>query len=99
MPGCNHCDEIAGRKTFDNQIHIPIKGRVCLIDYCIHKIVAALNASNITTVASCCGHNTGPGIINLQDGRVLLVVKDEETANQAHDFLKHVYKFNQCDNP
>lgn len=59
--------------TYECQIPVPIRGRVQGIDYCIADIVAALNAANVTTVASCCGHNTSPGEIMLDDGRVLKV--------------------------
>lgn len=53
--------------TFTHQIPMPITGRVRYIDYCIADIVAALNASGINTVASCCGHGTGDGSILLDD--------------------------------
>ena len=52
---------------------MPIKGRVRGIDYCIADIVAALNAANIITVASCCGHKKIDGIISLEDGRELII--------------------------
>jgi len=54
---------------------MPINGRVFNIDYCIADIVAALNAANIKTVASCCGHggNDIPSIITLEDGRELIL--------------------------
>jgi hypothetical protein len=56
------------------QIPVPLNGRVCGIDYCIADIVAALNAANIRTVASCCGHgNESIARIDLEDGRHLLV--------------------------
>jgi len=50
---------------------MPLNGRLQSIDYCIADIVAALAAANIKTVASCCGHNTQPGVIALADGRTL----------------------------
>jgi hypothetical protein len=52
---------------------MPIKGRRRDIDLCIADIVAALNAANIITVASCCGHGKMDGIISLEDGRELIV--------------------------
>jgi hypothetical protein len=55
---------------------MPINGRVQCIDWCIHHIVAALNAANITTVASCCGHGRQPGRITLADGRELTIAKE-----------------------
>jgi len=48
---------------------MPISGRVRGIDLCIADIVAALNAANIVTVSSCCGHGKINGIISLADGR------------------------------
>ena len=52
---------------------MPLNGRVQAIDFCIHRIVAALNAGGIRTVASCCGHGNMKGNIILEDGRVLLI--------------------------
>ena len=46
-----------------------IRGRRVDIDLCIADIVAALNAANITTVASCCGHGKVPASIVMDDGR------------------------------
>jgi len=83
MPGCDRCDEIGGKKTFQNQVSMPIKGTVRYIDHCIHPIIAALNAANIFTVASCCGHGTGPGIVSLEDGRVLGVFRDQKEYEKA----------------
>ena len=54
---------------------MPIKGRVQRIDFCIHKIVAALNAGGIQTTASCCGHGEIKGNSILEDGRTLIIQK------------------------
>ncbi len=59
---------------------MPINGRVQCIDFCIHRIVAALNAGGCGTVASCCGHKTMPARIDLADGRVLAVYADGNAA-------------------
>lgn len=53
---------------------MPLNGRVQCIDYCIHQIVAALNAGGVRTVASCCGHEKMPGNIRLEDGRQLIIL-------------------------
>jgi hypothetical protein len=50
-----------------------ISGRRQDIDYCIADVVAALNAANIRTVASCCGHGQQDGNVMLVDGRVLTI--------------------------
>lgn len=59
--------------SYECQVPMPIKGRRQDIDLCIADIVAALNAANIITVASCCGHGTMSGNIMLEDGRTLLI--------------------------
>ncbi len=62
------CCEIG---TYECQIPMPISGRRYDIDLCIADIVAALNAANIVTTASCCGHERIAGSICLEDGRIL----------------------------
>ncbi len=58
--------------SYECQTPMPLSGRLHGIDYCIADIVAALNASNIRTVASCCGHgNESISKITLEDGREL----------------------------
>lgn len=59
--------------TYKCQIPMAIQGRVRGIDYCIADIVAALNAANLLTVASCCGHGKQQGIITLEDSRELKI--------------------------
>ena len=58
---------------------MPINGRVQCIDFCVHHIVAALNAGGIRTTASCCGHGKMKGNIILEDGRVLLIQPSPES--------------------
>ena len=58
-------------------IPMPINGRVRGIDYCIADIVAALNAANIKTLASCCGHGKMDADIRLEDGRIIKIVIEE----------------------
>jgi hypothetical protein len=59
--------------SYEHQVPMPIRGRRQDIDTCVADIVAALNAANITTVASCCGHGEQDGSIVLEDGRELIV--------------------------
>lgn len=70
---CERCDYPNGPVTYRNQVLIPINGRVHAIDYCIHHIVAALNAGGVLTTSSCCGHGSKLGTILLADGRELLI--------------------------
>ena len=59
--------------TYECQVPMPINGRRQDIDFCIADIVAALNAANIVTVASCCGHDKVSGSIILEDGREVVI--------------------------
>ena len=85
--GCDRCDSPGGVVTYANQVAMPIRRRVEGIDWCIHWLVAALNAANIPTVASCCGHGTRPGVINLEDGRALMVFDTTEDWERAELIL------------
>jgi len=58
---------------FDCQIPMPINGKSQCIDFCIADIISALNAANIKTIASCCGHNKIDGSIILEDGREIII--------------------------
>ena len=68
--------------TYDCQIPMPINGRRQDIDFCIADIVAALNAANIKTVASCCGHAEDIGVISLEDGREIKVFDFDKPNNK-----------------
>jgi len=57
--------------SYGCQVPMPLNGRLQSVDYCIADIVAALNANNIPTLASCCGHNKITGSIALADGRTI----------------------------
>lgn len=59
--------------TYECQVPMPIGGRRQDIDLCVADVVAALNAANITTVASCCGHGCVPAVVSLADGRKLTI--------------------------
>jgi len=64
--------------TYDCCIPIPIRGRVRGVDFCIADLVAALNAANIGTEGSCCGHGDMAGSVVLTDGRWLLIARDRD---------------------
>ena len=60
--------------SYEHQVPMPLRGRRQDIDWCIADLVAALNAANILTVASCCGHGDDAlANILLDDGRVLWI--------------------------
>lgn len=83
--GCAHCDTFGGRKTYENQACLPINGRVICVDWCIHQIVAALNAGGVRTTACCCGHGRMPGRIDLEDGRILTISSPNDKAQTRAD--------------
>lgn len=62
-----------GFGTYECQVPMPLNGRVQGIDYCIADVVAALNACNIRTVASCCGHGKLTAFVRLEDGREIKI--------------------------
>jgi len=66
----NKCTPVGEYKC---TVPMPINGRYQSIDFCIADIVAALNAANIKTFASCCGHGLPCGNIVLENGRELLI--------------------------
>lgn len=76
--GCEKCDTYGGVKTYANQACLPINGKVRCIDWCIHQIVAALNAGGVATVACCCGHGRQDGRIDLEDGRTLFIKQGDQ---------------------
>lgn len=61
------------------------------VDECIWKIVYALNAFGIRTVASCCGHGHRPGIIALADGRELVIVRDFNEARSIDTLFPDIH--------
>lgn len=85
---CDYCDVPHTDKTYKNQARMPINGRVCAIDFCIHQIVAALNAGGIQTEASCCGHGTMKGCITLADGRSLIIIPTPESIEEWAEVVK-----------
>lgn len=72
-PICNRaCGIDCTMGGYECQIPMPINGRVRGIDRCIAPIVAALNAANITTIASCGGHgDLTRRCIILEDGTAI----------------------------
>jgi len=74
--------------NYDHQVPMPIAGRVRCIDKCIAHIIAALNAANIVTIESCCGHGHLPGYIMLNDGRVLHLTTSPEMERQMRSDMQ-----------
>jgi len=64
--------------SYEHQVPMAIKHRRQDIDLCIADVVAALNAANIITVASCCGHGKMDGSVLLEDGREIIIRLEKE---------------------
>jgi hypothetical protein len=69
--------------SYECQVPMPLNGRRQDIDICIADIVAALNAANIRTVASCCGHGEMEGSVCMEDGREI-IIKGIADANKTN---------------
>ena len=83
---CDKCDEEGGVVTFKNQIQLNDEPDEPdgWIDYCIYSIVAALNKDGVETCGSCCGHHDLHGRIDLEDGRILLVLTEEPEVDEEN---------------
>ena len=77
----NKPDKCCSCGSYECQVPMPIKGRRRDIDLCIADIIAALNAANIITVASCCGHGKMDGDIILEDGRRIIIKRRKYECN------------------
>ncbi len=75
--------------TYSHTIPMPIRGRLQGVDFCVADIVAALNAANVETLASCCGHGYMPGSIILENGREIIIVKNAEERNKIFKLMKN----------
>lgn len=86
------------------QVPMPLLGRRQEIDFCIADIVTALNAANIRTIASCCGHGQVKASVMLEDGRELFFeIPDRQIQHEtqeADEWIKPTmndYEFQCCD--
>ncbi len=73
---------------------ILLNGKVETIDSCIASLVARLNKGGAKSWVSCCGHNRygGYGSIQLNDGRVLLIVNGKSfNEDQVRMFLRMAF--------
>ena len=82
---CEFCDSCGGEKTYKHQVCMALYGVVRGIDYCIHQIVAALNAGGVYTTSSCCGHGEKNGEFILENGRVLIILPKAPESKEAWD--------------
>ena len=81
MKKCDGC-----RKTELVKVKIPadlsgtgkVKWKNAKIDVCLAPIIKALQAGGIDMKSCCCGHGDF-GNIQLQDGRMMLILSQEET--------------------
>lgn len=95
---CDYCDGLGTAKTYRNQVAMPVAGKVVCVDNCIHRIVAALNAANVRTVASCCGHKKMLGRIDLwgnEDERTVLLICNREDADRIERWYQPVWQARQ----
>lgn len=83
------CGTTPGSKeTYQEQVCMPLNGKVVCIDKCIHQIVASLNAGGVRTRACCCGHGSDTGLISLEDGREIVIYKSADDINKTEDVIQ-----------
>jgi hypothetical protein len=73
--------KVPAHLSFTGQDRMAIKK----IDSCIAPIVAALHAAGINMLSACCGHGKGDGLIELADGRKLVIKASKIEAKEARD--------------
>ena len=65
----------------NNMVDVEINGKTFPIDSCLKPMIEALNAGGIHTKTCCCGHDNIPGFISLEDGRVLVIARNDRERN------------------
>jgi hypothetical protein len=53
------------------------------IDACIAPLVRALQEGGVNMRGSCCGHGEGPGSIDLEDGRTVVILSKDQARRQV----------------
>ena len=78
---CSHCGKrpigIKVKVAADLSYTHKERWKHAQIDACIAPIVDALQKGGIDMRGSCCGHGSGIGDIQLQDGRALIILSKE----------------------
>lgn len=80
------CCEI---QSYEHTVPMAINGRRVDVDLCIADIVAALNAANIHTKGSCCGHGKLLPTVILEDERMLVIYPSIAAGVKAVEEFKH----------
>lgn len=86
-------DQCCSIGPYDCTTYMNSKHEVIEVDYCISHIVAALNAANITTIASCCGHGKQDGNILLEDGNELVLREFDPENHITYGYCPEGYVF------
>jgi len=60
------------------------RNKVVNVDFCVARLVAALEAGGFRPAASCCGHGKMPANVMLEDRTVVVMLTQEE----AEDAMK-----------
>lgn len=68
------------RNAVEVEVADPMVQEAARVDGCIADLVQALNDAGLATFNSCCGHGKHIGVIDLLDGRELLVLHDSNSA-------------------
>jgi hypothetical protein len=82
MPKPENCCDCG---TYEHSVPMCIgRCKVVEVDYCISRLVGALEASGLRPVASCCGHGKMPPSVLLEDDMEVVLL----TREQADETVK-----------
>jgi len=79
---CARCGEAPVQQKIDT----PSGTEVIYVDYCIRRLVWALNRGGLQTTSSCCGH-TGDGFIMLANGAKLIIKDWPKLTSEQEEYL------------
>jgi hypothetical protein len=68
--------------TNEHCVPLSVHNKVVYVDYCVARLVAALEAGGMNPIASCCGHGIQPPTVLLDDDTWVMVLtrkQGEET--------------------
>lgn len=64
--------------TYEHCVPMCVHSKVVYVDYCVARLVAALEAGGLNPVASCCGHGKMPPTVLLEDDTWVMALTREQ---------------------
>lgn len=66
------------------------RSHVVEIDYCVARLVAALEAGGLRSIASCCGHGKMPPTVLLEDRTYVVLLTEEEAIDAMKRYTRNI---------